>query len=99
MDNPGADIPGGDLRAAVQDFFDSEILPRHRDWVEHVARQREPAPFLADLRARAKAAGLWNLGLPDRMSNLDYAAIAEITVPIWSRESASNSKTPMIMPL
>lgn len=81
------DIPGKDLQSAVQDFFDSEILPRHRDWVEHVARQREPAPFLADLRARAKAAGLWNLGLPDRMSNLDYAEIAEITGRLpWAPE-------------
>lgn len=75
------------LQAAVQGFFDKEILPRHRDWVEHVARRREPAPFLADLRARAKAADLWNLGLPDRMSNLDYAAIAEITGRLpWAPE-------------
>lgn len=81
------DIPAGDLHAAVQDFFDSEILPRHRDWVEHVARRREPAPFLADLRAKARSAGLWNLGLPDRMSNLAYAAIAEITGRLpWAPE-------------
>ncbi len=81
------DIPGSELQAAVQDFFDSEILPRHRDWVEHVARRREPAPFLASLRAKARAVGLWNLGLPDRMSNLDYAAIAEITGRLpWAPE-------------
>ena len=80
-------MQGGDLRAAVQTFFDHEILPRHRDWIEHVARRREPAPFLVDLRAKARAAGLWNLGLPDRMSNLDYAAIAEITGRLpWASE-------------
>ncbi len=88
------DIQAGDMHAAVRDFFDSEILPRHRDWVEHVARRREPAPFLADLRAKARAAGLWNLGLPDRMSNLAYAAIAEITGRLpWAPE-AFNCQAP-----
>jgi len=71
----------------VEAFFDQEILPRHRDWVEHVARRREPAPFVADLRDKARAAGLWNLGLPDRMSNRDYAPIAEITGRLpWASE-------------
>jgi len=80
-------MQGGDLRAAVQTFFDDEILPRHRDWIEHVSRRRETAPFLVDLRAKARAAGLWNLGLPECMSNLAYAAIAEITGRLpWAPE-------------
>ena len=80
-------IPDGDLCGAIQAFFDTEILPRHREWVEHVARRREPAPFMADLRARARAAGLWNLGLPERMSNRLYAPIAEITGRLpWAPE-------------
>jgi acyl-CoA dehydrogenase len=70
-------VQAGDLRAAVEAFFDSEILPRHRDWVEHIAR-REPAPFLPALQAKARLAGLWNLGLPERLSNRDYAPLAEI---------------------
>ncbi|HEX9525339.1 MAG TPA: acyl-CoA dehydrogenase family protein [Reyranella sp.] len=70
-------VQAGDLRAAVEAFFDSEILPRHRDWVEHIAR-REPAPFLPALQAKAWLAGLWNLGLPERLSNRDYAPLAEI---------------------
>ena len=71
----------------VEAFFEQEILPRHRDWVEHVARRREPAPFVADLRDKARAAGLWNLGLPDRMTNRDYAPIAEITGRLpWAPE-------------
>jgi acyl-CoA dehydrogenase len=75
------------VAAAVEAFFDKEILPRHRDWVEHVARRREPAPFLPELRAKARAAGLWNLGLPDRLSNRDYAPIAEITGRLpWASE-------------
>ena len=67
-----------DPKAALQEFFDKEILPRHRDWVEHVVRRREPAPFLGELQGKARAAGLWNLALPDRMSNRDFAPLAEI---------------------
>ena len=75
------------MLAAVQTFFDTEILPRHRDWVEHISRLRQPAPFVADLRVQARAAGLWNLGLPERMSNRDYAPIAEITGRLpWASE-------------
>lgn len=66
------------LTAAVQTFFDEEILPRHRDWLAHVRCRREPVPFLDSLRAKAKTAALWNLGLADRLSNRDYAPIAEI---------------------
>ena len=48
----------------VEAFFDKEILPRHRDWVEHVARRREPAPFVADLRDKARAAGCGTSACP-----------------------------------
>lgn len=76
-----------DLRAAVEAFFDSEILPRHREWAAHVATHRGSPPFVADLRTKARAAGLWNLGLPDRMSNCEYAPIAEITGRLpWASE-------------
>lgn len=76
-----------DLQAAVEAFFDTEILPRHRDWVEHVVRRREAAPFMPVLRARAREAGLWNLGLPGRLGNRDYAPIAEITGRLpWAAE-------------
>lgn len=67
-----------DLRRAVETFFEGEILPRHRDWVEHVVRRREPAPFLAGLQAKAREAGLWNLAVPGRLSNLEFAPLAEI---------------------
>ena len=67
-----------DLSSAVGAFFENEILPRHRDWVRHVARSRMPAPFMAGLQDRARAAGLWNLALPDRLSNRAFAPLAEI---------------------
>ncbi len=75
------------LHAAVETFFNEEVLPRHRDWVAHVARHPGAPPFLAGLRARARELGLWNLWQPDRLSNRDYAPIAEITGRLpWASE-------------
>ncbi|MBL8674232.1 MAG: acyl-CoA dehydrogenase family protein [Rhodospirillales bacterium] len=80
----------------VEAFFADEILPRHRAWTEHVVRRREPAPFMAALKAKARGLGLWNLGLPDlaadepgtRLSNLDYAPVAEILGRLpWAAEA------------
>lgn len=76
-----------ELHATVEAFFESEILPRHREWVAYVAGHQGTPPFLTELRAKARAAGLWNLGLPDRMSNRDYAPIAETTGRLpWAAE-------------
>src|SRR5271154_1539181 len=51
-------------------------LPDWRNW-------KQPR-VMEDLKARAKAAGLWNLFLPDKeygagLSNVEYAPLAEIT--------------------
>ena len=78
--------PSETWRGRLQSFFDREVLPRHRAWVEHAASSRETPPFMADLQTKARAAGLWNLGLPElaadepgtRLSNLEYAPLAEI---------------------
>lgn len=74
------------MKDQVEAFFAAEILPRHRDWAAHVARRERP-PFLVDLRAKARSAGLWNLGLADRMSNRAYAPLAEIMGRLpWAAE-------------
>ena len=44
-------------RERLQAFFDKEVLPRHRAWVEHVANHRETPPFMGDLQQKARAAG------------------------------------------
>jgi acyl-CoA dehydrogenase len=89
-------------RERVQTFFAAEVLPRHRDWFEHVVRRREPAPFLGALQAKARAAGLWNLGLPElaagepgtRLTNLEYAGCCEIMGRLpWGPE-AFNCQAP-----
>jgi len=74
------------MKEQLEAFFAAEILPLHRAWAAHVARRERP-PFMAELRARARAAGLWNLGLADRMSNRAYAPLAEIMGRLpWASE-------------
>lgn len=74
------------MKEQLDAFFAAEILPLHRAWAAHAAR-RERAPFMAGLRAKARAAGLWNLGLADRMSNHAYAPLAEIMGRLpWASE-------------
>jgi acyl-CoA dehydrogenase len=74
------------LRARVGDFMDRYILPNNTRWRREVAAAMNPPPIVEELKALAKAEGLWNLFLPDlrpdepgtRLSNLEYAPLAEI---------------------
>jgi acyl-CoA dehydrogenase len=83
------------LRDRLLAFFERELLPRNRDWLEHVASHGTPVPFISELQAKARDQGLWNLGLPElaedepgtRLSNLEYAPIAEILGRLsWAAE-------------
>lgn len=54
-------------------------LQNHPDW-----RTWKQPPIMETLKAKARAAGLWNLFLPDKeygagLTNVEYAPIAEIT--------------------
>jgi acyl-CoA dehydrogenase len=89
-------------RDRLQSFFDREVLTRHRAWLEHAAVKREPAPFMGELQERARAAGLWNLGLPElapdepgtRLSNLEYAPLAEIMGRLFWAPEVFNCQAP-----
>ena len=89
-------------RRKLQAFFDKEVLPRHRAWLTHVANHREPPPFMDELQQKARAAGLWNLGLPElsedepgtRLSNLEYAPLAEIMGRLFWAPEVFNCQAP-----
>ncbi|MCC5969296.1 MAG: acyl-CoA dehydrogenase family protein [Pararhodobacter sp.] len=74
------------VRDRAENFFQASILPRHRAWHQAVVREGRFAPFMPRLQDEARAAGLWNLGLPllrddepgTRLSNLEFAPVAEI---------------------
>src|SRR3954452_13958672 len=89
-------------RDRLQSFFEREVLPRHRAWLEHAAVKREGAPFMGELQQKARAAGLWNLGLPEladsepgtRLSNLEYAPLAEIMGRLFWAPEVFNCQAP-----
>ncbi|UCU99201.1 acyl-CoA dehydrogenase family protein [Acidovorax radicis] len=73
------------LRERLLAFMDRYLLPYNAAWHAAVAAGDYPPPFLEDLKALAREEGLWNLFLPTlrddepgtRLSNLDYAPLAE----------------------
>ncbi len=74
-------------KAQIKAFIAEHIAPIHAEWYRLVEEQHVyPPPFIDDLKAKARAQGLWNLFLPGlkpdepgtQMSNLDYAPCAEI---------------------
>lgn len=68
-------------------FLHQEIEPVEADYQRELMAADTPwqvLPVIEQLKAKAKAQGLWNLFLPDSehgagLSNVDYAPIAEIT--------------------
>ncbi|MHA7816971.1 MAG: acyl-CoA dehydrogenase family protein [Pseudohaliea sp.] len=83
------------LRQQLWQFMDEYILPRLGAWRAEVAAGQYPVSFMEDLKTLARDEGLWNLFLPTlkdgepgtRLSNLEYAPLAEIMgrVP-WAPE-------------
>ena len=75
-----------ELRRRVLDFMDEVVYPAEPVYAEQLAaaddRWQSP-PVMDELKARARAAGLWNLFLPDSdlgagLTNLEYAPLCEI---------------------
>ncbi|MEJ2385580.1 MAG: acyl-CoA dehydrogenase family protein [Xanthomonadales bacterium] len=83
------------LQRQLLDFMEDHVEPRMAQWRREVRAGTYPVSFMADLKDLARAEGLWNLFLPSlrddepgtRLSNLEYAPLAEIMgrVP-WASE-------------
>ncbi|HEX5158121.1 MAG TPA: acyl-CoA dehydrogenase family protein [Ktedonobacterales bacterium] len=84
-----------ELRARMNDFMERYVYPNERTYHEQIAASGNPfhhAEIVDELKAKARAEGLWNLFLPDNehgagLTNQEYAPLAEITgrVP-WAPE-------------
>ena len=83
------------LRARVNTFLTEHIMPRIWLWHEEIEKGQFPVSFMEPLKARAHDQGLWNLFLPGlrkeepgtRLSNLEYAPLAEIMGRVaWASE-------------
>lgn len=73
-----------ELQNRLKDFMDEYIYPNEARWHQEIEADRwRPVPILEALKPKARAAGLWNLFLPDRahgagLTNLEYAPLCEI---------------------
>ena len=78
-----------DLQARLQAFIAEHIVPAEPRYFAEIeantaaGKRWTPLQLIEDLKIKARAAGLWNLFLPDSdrgagLSNQDYAPLAEI---------------------
>ncbi|MFO1318119.1 MAG: acyl-CoA dehydrogenase family protein [Burkholderiales bacterium] len=72
------------LQARVTDFMNEHVYPNEDRMIAQIAEgdRWQPPALMNELKARAKAAGLWNLWQPKThggtLTNLEYAPLAEI---------------------
>jgi acyl-CoA dehydrogenase len=73
-----------ELRRRLQAFMDEHIYPNEKRLLEEIERDRwKPTRIIEELKPKARAAGLWNLFLPNDengagLTNLEYAPLCEI---------------------
>jgi len=78
----------------LQAFMDEHIYPNDRRYREEVSfgDRWQPSSLIEELKQKAKAAGLWNLFLPDShygagLTNLEYAPLCELMGRLeWAAE-------------
>jgi acyl-CoA dehydrogenase len=82
------------LQQKLQAFMESHVYPNEKRYEDEVkAGDRwQPVPLVEELKAKARAAELWNLFLPESkhgagLTNLEYAPLCEIMGRVhWSPE-------------
>ncbi len=72
------------LQRQVQAFLDEYIYPNEQHFYDEIEKNRwSPTRIVEELKLKARAAGLWNLFLPDSehgagLTNLEYAPLCEM---------------------
>jgi acyl-CoA dehydrogenase len=72
-----------DLQKRLQGFMEEHVYPNEQRFHEEIERNRwTPARVVEELKPKARAAGLWNLFLPNDehgagLTNLEYAPLCE----------------------
>ena len=74
-----------DLQDRLTAFMDEHVYPNERRFAAEIATgdRWQPTSIVEELKPKARAAGLWNLFLPDSergagLANLEYAPLCEI---------------------
>jgi acyl-CoA dehydrogenase len=89
------------LQKRVSDFMDEHIYPNEETFLRQIGEgdRWQPTKIVEELKEKAKAAGLWNLFLPESergagLSNLEYAPLAEIMGRVHFASEAFNCSAP-----
>ncbi|MBE7638508.1 acyl-CoA dehydrogenase [Sneathiella sp. P13V-1] len=90
-----------DLQARVQAFMDEHVYPAEEIFEEQVNEgdRWQPTAIVEELKEKAKAAGLWNLFLPESdrgagLTNLEYAPLCEIMGRVHFAPEVFNCSAP-----
>jgi len=94
-----------DLQARLTAFMEENIYPAEAVYHAEVEANRKAGNawvatnIMEELKVKAKAAGLWNLFLPESergagLSNLEYGALCEIMGRSWIAPEAFNCNAP-----
>jgi len=73
-----------DLQRRLQVFLDEHIYPNEQGYRDEVEQKPwSPTRIIEELKPKARAAGLWNLFLPESehgagLTNLEYAPLCEM---------------------
>lgn len=73
-----------ELQQRIQTFMEEHVYPNEQRFHDQVERDRwKPTGIIEELKVLARAAGLWNLFLPDGeygagLTNLEYAPLCEL---------------------
>jgi acyl-CoA dehydrogenase len=90
-----------ELQKRLQQFMDEHIYPGERTYLDqiHAADAWRTPPIMEEWKAKAQAAGLWNLFLPESehgagLTNLEYAPLCETMGRAWMASEAFNCSAP-----
>ena len=89
-----------DLLERLGAFMDAHVYPNEQLYHEQVAADRwGHPPILEELKAKARAAGLWNLFLPESehgagLSNAEYAPLCEVMGRVHFSSQVFNCSAP-----
>ena len=89
------------LQGKLEAFMDQHIYPNKARYAEEVASgdRWQPTQIMEALKTKAKAAGLWNLFLPESdrgagLTNLEYAPLCEIMGRVGFASEVFNCSAP-----
>jgi len=91
-----------ELQSRLKAFMEQHVVPAIPAWEREVAAGTYPPSIIAPLKEEARAHGLWNLFLPGledgepgtKLSNLDYAPLAEVMGRIFWASELFNCSAP-----